>query len=206
MPSHPSLGGASKLSELLDVNIPAPANGDNLTFDTGSGKWVSSPGPIIPAARVLDFSLQTTTTATNSGGVRKIILWPFIMPDCSVSKMTVVETIPSVDPGDFGIYDPAGNLLVNVGPTGTAGAGPTTYAFLQGLTSFKNGEYIYAYTSVAGGRAQVFKNNAGLYIPTTTITLSSIGGVLPAVVAVTRTAIVTGFGGPPLQPWMLLST
>lgn len=55
------------LSELFDVNIPSPTNGQVLSFDTGSGKWIATTLPVVFQKAYTIDSFVTTQTKTTSG-------------------------------------------------------------------------------------------------------------------------------------------
>jgi hypothetical protein len=102
---------------------------------------------------------------------------------------------------DFGIYDPTtGKLLANVGAqTGivTDASGVNSFTVLQGTVTLSPGRYIFAFTANAnaGGFAYSAATSACIAVFYSTAT-HSVGGGLPAMIAVTPTLKDSSAGMP----------
>ncbi len=156
------------------ASTAAPTNGQVLIGSTGNAPVLSTitagsnvqitnkPGSITISAiggggapALPLFVTGGARTGSNAAGVNSVTkLWGFLLP-YGVNTTTITYDVTTADNTsnkyDLGIYDNAGNLVVNIGPTAgttfSAAKAFKTLPWAQGATSLSPGRYYLALTT-----------------------------------------------------------
>jgi len=130
----------NKLSKIFDVNAPSPSDGDVLTYDSASGKWINSAASTGSSSSDLTINSQSGTSYVLALTDKNKLLE-------MASSSSVVLAIPTFATVAF----PVGSQIL----TYQAAAGQVTFSASTGVTLLSAGSKNK--TSTSGSTASLIK-------------------------------------------------